>query len=127
VKKSNKSEKGVRLVTIKVLWKEFNDKVFQGRLLEPAFRITRARGYWAKCVCPDTSTVAKVTIYISGHKHAIAPTGSLSDSLVHEMIHQWQFENGVRHDDNHDETFLKWLPIIKEKLGITLIESWKDE
>lgn len=93
---------------------------------EPVFRITRARGYWAKCVCPDTSPVPKVSIYISGLKHRDAPSGSLCDSLVHEMIHQWQFENGVRHDDNHDFTFLDWLPIIKEKLGITLIDSWSE-
>ncbi len=42
------------------------------------------------------------------------------------MIHQWQFENGIRHDDNHDETFLKWIPVIKEKTGITLIDSWSE-
>jgi hypothetical protein len=127
VKKSNKSAKGVSLATVRWMWQEFNDLVFEGKLLEPTFRITRARGYWAKCHCPDTSPVPKVSIYISGHKHRGDTDGALGDSLIHEMIHQWQFENGIRHDDNHDKTFLQWLPVIQEKTGIILTNSWSEE
>ena len=126
MKSTMKSAKGVSLAKVKALWAKYNVEVFEGKLPEPVFRITRARGDWAKCYCPDTSPVPKVAICISGHKHNGVDDGTLGDSLIHEMIHQWQFENGIRHDDNHDETFLRWLPVIKEKLGITLQESWNE-
>jgi hypothetical protein len=41
------------------------------------------------------------------------------------MVHQWQWENGLK-ENEHDETFLQWLPIIKEKTGISLTDSWSE-
>jgi hypothetical protein len=125
-----KSAKGVSLALVRRLWEKYNDSVFQGQLSEPVFRITRARRYWAKFICLESSP-NKCAIYVSGSMHRGAGSEQLSDSLIHEMIHQWQYENGFKFDDyedlkNHDETFTQWLPIIEEKLGIKLQESWLD-
>lgn len=126
-----KSAKGVSLATVKALWEKFNDLIFEGALSPPVIRITRARRYFGNCVVRESDAGRRLVICISGpmhlyvdgsgitHKHAIA------DTLVHEMVHQWQYENGLK-ENQHDETFTKWIPIIQEKLGITLQESWKD-
>ena len=123
MKKSNK--KGLKLSTVKRLWSEINDKVFDGELSEPVLRITRANRYFGKCSVVDSSKSAKITIMVSGRMHRDT-CHALIDTLAHEMIHQWQYENGYRYNDNHDETFTQWLPIVKEKLGIDLYESWNE-
>jgi hypothetical protein len=123
-----KSAKGVSLATVRKVWTDINERVFEGKLFEPYFRITRARSYWARCDLVDPRNDPKISIYVSGHFHQGMSTehrlNALYDTLAHEMIHQWQFEQGLKYNDNHDETFTKWIPIIQEKLGITLQDSW---
>lgn len=121
MKKSNK--KGLKLSTVRKLWSEINEKVFDGVLQEPVLRITRARFYYGKCTIVDPRKHPRVAIYISG---PLSSTDNLRDTLAHEMIHQWQYENGYRYNDNHDETFLQWLPIIEAKLNIKLHDSWSE-
>ncbi len=131
MKSTMKSAKGVSLATVKALWAKFNDLIFEGKLKEPCIRITRARRYFGNCVVRESDAGRRLCICISGPLHsAISNVGgdyqnALSDTLVHEMVHQWQYENGLK-NNQHDETFTKWIPVIQEKLGITLQESWTE-
>jgi hypothetical protein len=120
-----KSAKGVSLAKVKALWHKYNEAIFEGRLRVPVLRITRSIHYYGRCCIVLTNTEPKVAIYISGVFARDNPT-SIDDTLVHEMVHQWQFEQGLRFDDNHDETFMQWLPVIKEKTGLVLQESWNE-
>jgi hypothetical protein len=124
--KRTSKKKGLKLSTVRKLWYEINEKVFDGQLHEPVLRITRSNGYYGKCVCVDPARDPRIAIYISGPMHRGFDLGVLRDSISHEMIHQWQYENGLRYNDNHDETFTKWLPIIEERLGIKLQDSWSE-
>lgn len=119
-----KSAKGVSLATVRSLWAKYNEEVFNSSLSEPIFRITRGRNYWAKFVYLESSPT-KIAIYVSGFKHRGSDVGHLRDSILHEMIHHWQHENGHKYNE-HDETFTQWLPVIEERTGIKLQESWID-
>jgi hypothetical protein len=125
VKKLYKSAKGVSLATVVKIWHELNTQVFEGKLHEPLFRITRARGYFAKFVSLESSP-HKWAIYISGFAHRGLTDGSLRDSIAHEMIHQWQQENGFN-ENEHDKSFTQWIPVIQEKTGIVLTNSWSED
>lgn len=124
MKSTKKASKGVSLATVKALWQKYNEIIFEGQLHLPVIRITRSTKYYGRCDVTD-SRPGKIALFISGWYCRNEPT-SLDDTLVHEMVHQWQYENGMRFNDNHDETFTKWIPVIQEKAGITLQESWKD-
>jgi hypothetical protein len=118
-----KSAKGVSLATVRRLWQQYNESVFDCRLLEPVFRITRAGAYFGKVVYRQSDNGARVVFHISGPQH---PGGAgLDDTILHEMIHQWQILSGLK-ENEHDETFTQWLPIIEEKTGIKLQNSWDD-
>lgn len=87
-------------------------------------RITRARNYYGICVRRESDSGKRLAIHISGPLNR-GDTNGLRDTIAHEMIHQWQYENGYRYNE-HDETFLQWLPVIKEKLNIELVNSWNE-
>lgn len=121
MKKKSKSAKGVSLATVRKLWYEYNRLVFGNNLYEPIIRITRARNYYGKFVCRESDGGKTLVLLISGPLHV--GSGGLNDTVLHEMIHQWQWENGYK-ENEHDETFTQWLPKIQEKTGITLQDTW---
>lgn len=117
-----KVKKGrVKISTVKRLWSEFNAKVFGGVLSAPYFRITRARNYYGMYVNRDSSQYSSGAIYISGR--VCDDINLTTDTLLHEMIHQWQMETAKEKGPgiiNHGPSFTQWVPIIKEKTGIDL-------
>lgn len=120
-------KKGLRLSTVKRLWAEINERVFDSQLTEPCIRITRSRLYYGKCTVVDPRSNPKLAIYVSGPLHA-GDSGNriLRDTLCHECIHQWQYQANLRYNDNHDETFTQWLPVIQEKFQVTLENTWSE-
>lgn len=119
-----KNAKGVSLSQVKQIWSAFNDAIFEGKLAEPIFRITRDRRNFGKFVWRPSDSRGRCAIYISGVLHSDRKF-DLGDTIAHEMVHQWQHQQGLKYNE-HDETFTKWIPIIKEKVGITLQESWNE-
>ena len=45
-------------------------------------------------------------------------TPELSSTLLHEMVHQYQYENGQ--GVNHGPSFRRWSPIIRKLTGYTI-------
>lgn len=118
-----KSAKGVSLAILRRLWSEYNELVFGGRLSLPVLRITRGRRYFGKSVVRESDGGKAIVLLISGPCNT--ELADLRDTLLHEMIHQWQYENGLKLNE-HDETFTQWLPKIKEITGIELQNTWDD-
>jgi len=121
----------VSLHVVDTLFKEINEKVFAGYLSRPVIRITRARKYYGTCVRRESDNGKRLAILISGPLHRDDGGGGtkgdrLLDTLAHEMVHLWQYQKGLRYNE-HDNTFLQWLPVIKEKLGIELVRSWEND
>lgn len=90
------------------LWREFNASVFDGKLK----RIKIVIGYtepeiWGLCydsrliVISDTITDEQAT-----------------STLLHEMIHQWQFENGLTM--HHGNSFSKWRKVCLQRTGLSV-------
>jgi hypothetical protein len=125
VKSITKSAKGVSLARIREIWAKYNEEVFGAELSTPVFRITRARRYYGKFVSRESDGGRTFIFCVSGPLNR-SDRNILNDTILHEMIHQWQHENGYLNNE-HDETFYNWVPIIKEKTGITLDESWRED
>lgn len=124
MKKKSKSAKGVSLALVRRLWHEYNATVFEGALTEPILRITRGRKYFGKCVSRESDNGTRLAILISGPSHTgVLLSPGIGDTILHEMIHQWQYINGYK-ENQHDETFTQWLPKIKESTGIELQDTW---
>jgi SprT-like family. len=122
VKSSNKAAKGVSISLVRKIWAELNVLIFDGKLEEPYFRITRDRRNFGKFVWRPSDTRKNCAIFVSGVLNR-GSLGHLRDTVAHEMVHQWQHAEGLDHNE-HDETFTQWVSVIKEKAGITLQESW---
>jgi hypothetical protein len=122
---TKKSKKGLRLSVVQTIWCEINEKVFDGKLRPVVIRITRSTKYWGVCVRRESDAGRRLSIHISGPHHMGAGPNDhrLQDTMAHEMVHQWQYENGLRYNE-HDETFTQWIPVIQEKLGFTLQDTW---
>lgn len=52
----------------------------------------------------------------------------IKNTLVHEMIHVWQFENGYEAEENgmHGESFNQWCKYLKRKTGIQISQYSTD-
>ena len=123
MKKKSKSAKGVSLALVRKLWGEYNELVFAGGLSLPVIRITRGRSYFGSAVVRESDGGRQIVLLISGPRNT--ELANLRDTLLHEMIHQWQYTNGYK-ENEHDQTFTQWLPVIQEKTGILLQNTWDD-
>ena len=103
------------------MWRAYNAFVFEDKLEEPVFRITRDKRNFGKFVWRTSDGGARTCIYISGYLNR-GNILTLRDTLLHEMVHQWQHQQGLKYNE-HDETFTQWVPKIKEKCGISLHDS----
>jgi hypothetical protein len=124
---TKKYKKGLKLSTVQAIWNDINEKVFDGRLRPVVIRITRSVHYYGTCVRREADAGKRLAIHISGPLHVGSGLDAtrIRDTMAHEMVHQWQYENGLRYNE-HDETFTQWIPKIKEALGIELQDTWSN-
>lgn len=123
---------------IKYWWNILNIAVFDSCLTPPKFCIKSIRNSdgqvtYGECqgiyhIGANGSKHLEVIIHINGDKiftrqHFIA-------ILVHEMVHNWQFEyrEEVMHEKrmSHGTTFSQWRDIIENSVGVKL-ETYMDE
>jgi hypothetical protein len=97
------------------VWYWANNEIFGNKLKEPNFVPTMSRSTWGKY-----STKGRILNVSTVKCHSFL---EFTNTLVHEMIHQMNFE--VEHIDTHKEgthgaSFLRWVPIIKQKTGLVI-------
>lgn len=86
----------MKLATLRLWWREFNDQHYAGILAPCPIRITRSRRYYGYC----TDTPA---IYLGRH-HCVTDV-QFRDTLLHEMIHQYLLQIGRPDWDEHTSVF----------------------
>ena len=91
----------MKLSTLKALWKELNDKWFGGLLKEIPIRLTRAKRYYGDFVYIVGS--GKETLRISSPMNR--DPAVLLDTMLHEMCHQFLYEQTGDADSEHGERF----------------------
>lgn len=106
--------KTFRIEDIKLGWNYLNTEVFKGHLQEPIFRLTRSRLYQGKYVFHENSEAI-----LFGVPAILEQEADIYEVLAHEMIHQWQRLNGFV-ENNHDETFTRWVATFKELANIDI-------
>ena len=110
-------------------WRVVNEVVFDGNLKEPVtFTIKNFRDNIGWCVPYryNNKKNRKVRIGISSRLN------NLHDFLcvlIHEMVHQWQWEAIGEWDDTvmHGRSFYSWRTIITERTGAPLIKTYTIE
>ena len=76
----------------------------------PQLRITRARGYLGKCHCSlRQRPVVRISVYFDRSQQEMQTT------LLHEMIHLWQFQTGQRL--SHGDSFKSMATLIARLSG----------
>ena len=85
------------------LWYEYNASVFGNKLVEPVIKIDdRASSYWGKFIYSWSGRTDKK---ITDRSRVIVLSGDYDEGvLLHEMIHQYQFEVLSR-QPSHDAIF----------------------
>ena len=100
-----------------VFWEKINNDIFQkiGIPIKniPVFTYIKLPSVAALCV-----GLSNGTNVICLRKSKIKSHNYLKMILMHEMVHQYQFENGL--PMNHDETFYSIAEKIKNKTGIDI-------
>jgi len=90
-----------KIETIRYWWDHFNEAEFSGRLVEPRFGLTRSRntdGYFEHY----PGTKKRTSICIS--ERCFDDEDHLCGTILHEMIHQYQFDI-LKRVCNHDAIF----------------------
>lgn len=90
-----------RIDTLEYWWEHFNEEEFSGKLSKPYFGITRSKatnGYFEHY--PGRNCKSKIAI----SKECFDDEDLLRGTMLHEMIHQYQFEVLDR-KCNHDAIF----------------------
>lgn len=99
----------------------FNDEIKSDFIINLDKRISS----YARCH-PPISHVIKIDINpkLIFLNHAI-----VENTLIHELIHAWQFENGYNKEENgmHGDSFNKWCAYLKDRAGINIAETATDE
>lgn len=100
----------MKIATLKRMWKDFNEKYFQGYLNEIPIRLTRSKrlyGYFE-----PTTNSRQAVIRISGHLNRSEE--EFRDTLLHEMVHQAMHQFRLKDDGDHGTVFHQ----IASKIGV---------
>jgi len=112
---------------IKYWWNILNASVFDNVLIIPKFYIRPMRGAIAECVGiyytnKDGSKDLEVEIHFNSDKKFTRQ--SFIAVLVHEMVHEWQYENRedimLENRMSHGGTFSQWRETIEDIVGVKL-------
>ena len=109
-------------------WKLLNESIFDGKLKPPVrFEIRNFRnniaGYWKPYGKGDKNTRRSII----GINSSITGRKTFLDVLVHEMVHQWEWEVQCCDADvkyHHGKDFYAWRPIIERRADLHLAFSY---
>ena len=91
----------ITMAEIKNAYVKFNNKYFSGELKPIEIHFSKTKRALGAFHCQRSFGATKTWICISTYYDR--PTKNVMETLLHEMIHQWQFENGMPVD--HKENF----------------------
>ncbi len=94
------------------MWREFNQTIFEGKLSEPTFRITRANRYYGDFGVTESSNVP--TLRVSNRTNSSPQL--LRDTILHEMVHQYLWETGHPDWYGHGDGFQQ----VARRIGVTI-------
>lgn len=98
------------------LWMYTNVALFNGKLRKPAFKFNANLNVLGMCHNSGVKEGGTTLIEISKRNMASL---NFYETLVHEMVHQYNFEINKR-NDNHGPLFLMWKDDVKSKVGLKL-------
>lgn len=81
---------------LKNMFIKFNDMYFDNKLKMPIIKLSNTKSYLGYCMY-DPCLIIKISTYFNRDMHDIETT------MVHEMIHLWQYYNNCR--DGHGKSF----------------------
>jgi hypothetical protein len=106
----------LKIKTLQALWLKLNERFFDGKLRPISIRLTRSRqlyGYYE----PTTNSSQSV-IRISGNLNKSSE--DFYDTLLHEMIHQYLYEQQIEDEADHGPKFKEHA----ERVGILWDSTW---
>lgn len=107
---------GPRIQTLEYWHDHYNSEEFNGKLLTPRFGLTRSRhtdGYFEHY--PGTKRKSKIAI----SERCFDDEAHLCGTILHEMIHQYQYEV-LQRKCNHDAIFTSIARRLERKYRITV-------
>lgn len=90
----------MKLICLKLLWHQFNEDYFEGKLWCIPILKWRNKRYWGEF---QVSSIPKIRLSKVRNKDK----GDWIDSLLHEMIHQYIWQMDIEDDDDHGKEFNK--------------------
>ena len=109
------------LAAIRAMWYWSNKNVFDGKLKEPVFAVTSSRKHLGMFYNTYGKRTAKIEI--STHNTSFK---EMFNVVLHESVHQmnreYEYHKGIYNykEGAHGAGFLRWIPIVKAKTGITI-------
>lgn len=105
---------------LRKIYKEYNND-FLHLKITPRFKIKHLKPHnrgMITCYEALEDEPARVTITVSSRPGENPTIGNIACTVVHEMIHQYQFENSLPVE--HDKEFTRWTASIRAYYGIDI-------
>lgn len=103
--------------TIEYHWRKFNEEAFDGQLQQPYFGVIRSAktdGHYEHY--PGRKKKGKIAI----SRVIFDDEDRMLGTLLHEMVHQWQFEVLGEDTSGHDDTFKKKARTLEQRYGLEI-------
>lgn len=90
-------------------YKVFNEKYFNNELRMPPFKWRSVKSYVGQCCCNFNIYTQKIVCYVINlNKKRLTNFKTFRNTLVHEMVHQWQHELMPDEDIKYANSVCRW-------------------
>lgn len=90
-------------------YKVFNEKYFNNELRMPPFKWRSVKTYVGQCCCNFNIYTQKIVCYVINlNKKRLTNFKTFRNTLVHEMVHQWQHELMPDEDIKYANSVCRW-------------------
>jgi len=120
---SNQKEKTFTTKQCNYWWNILNIAVFEGKLQTPSFAMRKTTKYFGECFGYSGKEKAIKIIITTANTN----NTEFIATIVHEMVHQWQYTVDASRKMTHGKSFLTWRPKISRTIGIQLHKYGESE